>query len=68
MVDEWVAAKPWKVTLADPNSGMSIMVKMGPQAFQGKLKSLVTIANELKLSTLTAIESFITLPLINGNI
>jgi hypothetical protein len=43
------------------------MVKLGPQAFTHKLKVLVDIANELKLSDEAEVTSFSSLPLINNN-
>lgn len=59
--------KPWRKLLDEEKSGLSTMVKLGPHAFTGKLKVLVDIANELKLSDATDITDFMSLPLISGN-
>jgi hypothetical protein len=67
VVDEAVATKPWKKLLEEEKSGLANMVKMGPHAFTNKLKVLVDLANELKLSEGAQIVDFLTLPMINGN-
>jgi hypothetical protein len=43
------------------------MVKLGPMAFTSKLKVLVDIANDLKLSESGSITDFMSLPLVNGS-
>ena len=67
VVEEAVALQPWKNLLSDEKSGLATMVKMGPLAFTNKLKVLVDLANELKLSEEDKIIDFLHLPMINGN-
>jgi hypothetical protein len=50
VVDEAVASKPWRQLIEEEKSGLANMVKMGPHAFTNKLKVLVDLANELKIS------------------
>jgi hypothetical protein len=66
VIGEATLVKPWDALIKDDKSGLATMVKMGPMAFTSKLKVLVDIANDLKLSQSGSITDFMSLPLVNG--
>lgn len=67
LIGEATLIKPWDALIKDDISGLATMVKMGPMAFTSKLKVLVDIANDLKLSESGLITDFMSLPLVNGS-
>jgi len=67
VIEEATLVKPWDDLIKDEKSGLGTMVKLGPMAFTSKLKVLVDIANDLKLSESGTITDFMSLPLVNGS-
>jgi hypothetical protein len=67
VIEEATLVKPWDDLIKDEKSGLGTMVKLGPMAFTSKLKVLVDIANDLKLSESGKITDFMSLPLVNGS-
>jgi len=68
VIEEATLVKPWDdLIIKDEKSGLGTMVKLGPMAFTSKLKVLVDIANDLKLSESGTITDFMSLPLVNGS-
>ena len=68
IIDEALHEKPWRKLIMDEKSGLGTIVKLGAQAFKNKLKVLIDIANDLKLSEDATLTGFESLPLINGSL